>query len=257
LVTGRIVSFIFVLITGISVFSWISMAKKGRLPELRRIAGFDAIEEAIGRATELGRPVLFTPGKGDIADITGPQLLAGMDLLSHVAELAARNDVQLISTIPTPTVQPIAEDVIRSGFLREGKPDKYSPDMVRFVSPEQMAYAVATAGIILREKVAATFLVGPFFGESLIIAESASQLGAIQIAGTARMVQIPLFVGACDYTLIGEEMYAASAYLTKDPAQLGIIAGQDVVRIVALGLILIGSILSTLGVGALNTLMKR
>ncbi len=166
MVAGRIVSFIFVVITGISVFSWISVAKKGKIPELRRIAGFDAIEEAVGRATELGRPVLFTPGKGDVADITGPQLLAGMDLLSHVAQLTARNGAQLIATIPTATVQPIAEDIIRASYLKEGKPDQYSQDMVRFVSPEQMAYAVATAGVILREKVAATFLVGPFFGES-------------------------------------------------------------------------------------------
>ena len=34
--------------------------------------------------------------------------------------------------------------------------------------------------------------------------------GAIQIAGTDAVTQLPFFITTCDYTLIGEELYAAS-----------------------------------------------
>ncbi|MGI6631539.1 MAG: DUF6754 domain-containing protein [Bacillota bacterium] len=256
MVEGRVASFILLVMTAVAVYLSVQRARSGILPELRKIAAFDAIEEAVGRATELGRPVLFTPGKGDITDIGGPQVLAGLDMLSYVSQLTARYKAGLVATIPVPTVQPIAEDVIHTSYIREGQSDAYSPDMVRFVSPEQMAYATGTAGVVMREQVAATFLVGPFYGESLIIAESAAQLGAIQIAGTARMVQIPFFVGACDYALIGEEMYATSAYLTGDPVQLGIIHGQDTVRAITILLIVIGSLLTTVGVDSLTTLIR-
>lgn len=41
-------------------------ARVGKLPYIRRVAGLDAIEEAVGRATELGRPVFYVPGRTEI-----------------------------------------------------------------------------------------------------------------------------------------------------------------------------------------------
>jgi len=90
----------------------------------------------------------------------------------------------------------------------------------------------------VREKPAACFYMGAFFAESLILAETGNSIGAIQIAGTAMPAQLPFFVAACDYTLIGEEFFAASAYLTGSPEELGSLKGQDVGKlIVAAGLI--------------------
>ena len=71
------------------------------------------------------------------------------------------------------------------------------------------------------------FLRGLFYAESLILAETGNSVGAIQIAGTSEAAQLPFFVAACDYTLIGEELFAASAYLTGEPQQLGSLKGQD------------------------------
>jgi hypothetical protein len=58
--------------------------------------------------------------------------------------------------------------------------------------------------------------------------------------------QLPFFVAACDYTLIGEELFAASAYLSKDPKLLGSLKGQDVGKFIFLLAIFIGAILLTL-----------
>jgi hypothetical protein len=92
---------------------------------------------------------------------------------------------------------------------------------------------------------AACFYFGQFYAESLFLAETGNSIGALQIAGTAETTQLPFFVAACDYTLIGEEFFAASAYLSGEPDQLGAVKGQDFGKLVAAGLILIGVVLAT------------
>ena len=52
----------------------------------------------------------------------------------------------------------------------------------------------------------------------------------------------------CDYTLIGEELYAASAYLSKEPIQIGTLRGQDLGKAFVLVVIGIGTVLATLAV---------
>jgi hypothetical protein len=87
---------------------------------------------------------------------------------------------------------------------------------------------------------------GAFFAESLILAEMGNTIGAIQVAGTAMPAQLPFFVAACDYTLIGEEFFAASAYLSGEPEQLGSLKGQDVGKIIVAVGIIVGVSLATL-----------
>jgi hypothetical protein len=101
---------------------------------------------------------------------------------------------------------------------------------------------------MVREKPAACFYMGCFFAESLLFAETANTVGAIQIAGTAEPAQLPFFVAACDYTLIGEEFYAASAYLSGDPDQLGSLKGQDFGKVLVACLLIVGSLLATAAV---------
>ncbi len=97
----------------------------------------------------------------------------------------------------------------------------------------------------MREKPAACFYLGTFYAESLILAETGNSVGAIQIAGTAEPSQIPFFVAACDYTLIGEELFAASAYLSKNPREVGSLKGQDMLKLVIIAVTVIGTLLVT------------
>ena len=98
----------------------------------------------------------------------------------------------------------------------------------------------------MREKPAANFYMGAFYAESLILSEIGFSSGAIQVAGTASITQLPFFVAACDYTLIAEEFYAASAYLSKDPKVLSGVKASDYFKIVVIGILVIGIILAHL-----------
>ena len=142
-----------------------------------------------------------------------------------------------------PQMMPVTEEAVREAYTQEGRPDQFNSDDVRFLTNRQFAYAAAVSGIIQREKAGACFFFGYYFAEALIMAETGQQVGAIQIAGTPATTQIPFFIAACDYVIIGDEFYAASAYLSREPTQLGSIVGQDIAKALILALILAGSLI--------------
>jgi len=201
-------------------------AGKGEI-YIRPIAGLSAIDEAVGRATEMGRPVLYSTGLSWL-NIEG---LCAVAILSHVARLAAKYDLRIIVPVNSYLLYPIAEEAVREAYADAGKLDLFKAEDVIFI-PGQFPYAAGVVGIMHRERVAATFFFGYFAAESLILAEAGSQVGAIQVAGTPDILQIPFFITACDYTIIGEEFYAATAYLTREPTMIGSLRGQDIGKMI-------------------------
>ena len=152
---------------------------------------------------------------------------------------------------------PIAEESVKEGYLRAGRPDSFVQDNIRYLSDEQFAFTAGVTGIMNREQTAAHFFLGAFFAESLIISEVGFSTGAIQIAGTANIHQLPFFVVACDFTLIGEEFYAASAYISKDPQLLGTLKGSDLVKVLLMAAIFVGTFLSWAGINAVEKFFGR
>lgn len=239
----------------VAVGVMIARTRKGRkVPAIRKVAGLDALDEAIGRATEMGATVHFSPGIGDIANA---QTLAAIAILGHVARTCAKYDTRLIQTNRDNVVYSICEEVVKSAYADVGKADAFNADDVRFLSQDQFGYASGCVGIMLREKVRANILIGAFWAESLIFAEVGAQTGSIQIAGTANTHQIPFFIAACDYALLGEEIYAASAYLSREPILVGCLIVQDWGKMAAVLLTLAGAVMATLKNNALRDLLNK
>ncbi|MCX6999011.1 MAG: hypothetical protein NT106_01745 [Candidatus Sumerlaeota bacterium] len=203
-------------------------ARKGKSLFFRQIPGLKALDEAIGRATEMGKPVLYVPGIDDIDEI---QTLASLNILPYVAEKTAQYQIPLIVPTRASIVLSIAEEIVRQSYILAGKPEDFNRNNIRYLSDEQFAFTAAVGGIMLREKPATNIYMGSFYSESLVLAETGFASGAIQIAGTATIAQLPFFIAACDYTIIGEEFYAASAYLSREPSLLAGIKAADFLKI--------------------------
>lgn len=258
IIAGRVSLLVTLLLLGVIVYRGISMSKSGKwTPKIRRLAGLDAVEEAVGRATEMGAPVHFSPGIGGITDDSAPQTFAGLEVLAYVTQLTAKYNTEIIATIRTANVFPLAQEIVRQSYLAAGRPDMFQEDTVRFLSSEQFAYAAAVMGIMNRHTVAANLMMGAFWAESLLFAEAGAQVGAIQVAGTANMAQLPFFVAACDYCLLGEELYAAGAYLSQDKVKLGSIGAQDIAKGIAMVILLLGSLLATAEITVLADLLSK
>ncbi len=214
--------------------------------QMREIGGIKAVEEAVGRATEMARPLLFTPGWG--GDIQRPTTIASMNFLSHVAEKTAQYDCTLVYPTHDPVIMTVAQEVARESYIRAGYPDRYREDNITYVSSTQFGYAAAVDGMISRLKPASIFLLGTFEAESLILAETGNSVGAIQIAGTDSTIQLSFFIVACDYTLIGEELFAASGYLSGNRSILASVRAQDILKVIIISLLLLAVIWSTVNV---------
>lgn len=211
-------------------------ARRGRELFIRRIAGVDAIDEAVGRATEMGRPIFFSVGLGGIDIVT----LQAFSVVGHVARMAATFRTRLIVPVADPLAIPVLEEIIREACNEVGRPEMFNPDDIRFLSDQQFAYAAGCVGIMHRERPATNLLFGTFQAESLILAETGQHIGALQVGGTPSQLQTPFFIATCDYVVIGEEYYATSAYLSREPVLLGSLVGQDRCKMVLLALVLLG-----------------
>lgn len=222
------------------VVAYVSVARRGTKLYVRKIAGLNAINEAVGRATEMGKKIFYIPGILSLSEI---QTIASLSILKHVSKLTATYGTNIEVPNKDPLVFSAARETVRQAYMEAGKPDQFKEDMVTYLTYDQFAYAASVTAKMVRERPATNFMIGSFFAESLILAETGQAAGAIQIAGTADVTQLPFFVTTCDYTLLGEELYAASAYLSREPVLLGSIKAQDVAKAILMVIMAAGIIL--------------
>ncbi len=229
------------VLTALILFN-IQRARGGAPIFIRKIAGLEAVDDAVGRSTEMGKPVLYIPGIGDMSTLA---TLASLSILRRVADKVAEYQTDIIVPCADPIVHPTAEETVKMAYVESGRPDMFDENSVFYLTYDQFGYAAGVDGIMMREKPGAIFLQGWFAAESLVMAETGNSVGAIQIAGTDQTSQLPFLVAACDYTLIGEELYAAASYLSRDPVQLGTLKSQDVLKVFFAGSVILGVILAT------------
>jgi hypothetical protein len=248
LIAGRMFGLLLLAVIMAAVAYYIKAAEGGRIPKLRRVAGIDAIDEAIGRAVEMGKPVICSHGIANLRGATsGPQTLAGLSVLSYVSKKSIESGARVIVPVRQVEVWPIAADIVETEYKLAGKEDEFNSEDIRFLSPQQFGYSSNYMGIMMRERPAANIMIGAYWAESLQLGETGNRAGAFQISGTAQTSQIPFFLVTTDYCLIGEEIYSAGAYLTNDAPVIASLAGQDVGRIIAVILSVLGVLLSTMG----------
>ena len=242
--TKKVNNFVIMIILSAIILYFIVHARRNPNMFLRKIGGLDAVDEALGRATEMGKPVLFVHGLTGMGSIS---TIAATSILGRIARKIADYDANLKVVNNDPIVMSVSQEVVKESYLEAGRPDAYNPDNVFLVASEQFPYVAAVGGIMTREKPAANFFIGYFYAEALILAETGATTGAIQIAGTDAYTQLPFFITTCDYTLIGEELYAASAYLSREPMLMGTLRAQDVGKGLLIIILILGTILASFG----------
>jgi hypothetical protein len=226
-----------------AVVYFVKAAKAGKTLFIRRLAGLDHMDDAVGRATEMGKPILYISGLSTISDVA---TIAAINILGEVAKKTAEYNTRLIVPCADPIVMAVEQEVVKEAYAKVGRSDAYNEDDVYYLTRSQFAYVAGVNGVMVRQRPATILYMGMFFAESLVLAETGASVGAIQIAGTDAVTQLPFFITSCDYTLIGEELYAASAYLSREPVLLGGLKGQDMAKAFIGLAILLGAISATL-----------
>ena len=228
------------------LFYLTSRVRAGKTDALRTIPAMEGLPELVGRSAETGRPLHVSVGVAGVGGSLTSDTWAGLALLSQLADKAAACDTPLMVTVSDATVLPIAQDIIRRAFIRNGNPEGYDPTTVQLVAPNSMAYAAGVAGILEREPLTATVMVGQFGDEYLLMGETGARLGVRQIVGTADPTTLPFVHASADETLTGEEMFAGSAYASRRPIQVGSLLAEDWLRWLVVAGILIATVLKIL-----------
>ena len=255
IIEGGLIPFVLLLVLIVAIYYFMQRAK-GKEMYIRRIPGLDALEECVGRATEMGKPVHFIPGIAGIDAATAPQTLAGLNILGHVASLTAKSGAKLGVSIRQPMIMPLVNETVRESYMAAGVSDQFPAEEIQFLGWTQFAFTGAVLGRLRRDLPGANLMFGGLYAETLMIAETGAEVGAMQVMGTAAVYQIPFLLAACDYALIADEIYAADAYLSKNPISLGSIRGVDVGKLFGLIAVIIGSILATLNIDWLYVLLS-
>ena len=248
IIQGRILGLITSAILVGAIFWFMSQAASGKIPTLRRLAAVNVIEEILARGVEMGRPSWYLMGS---TGMTSPSVLAPtvatFQILSYTARMAARLGAKFFVPVGGGIAYTIANEIVEEAYLAEGKHEDYDPlGSVLYIPGGALRMYVLNN--LWSQEVTGCFLLGSWYHEAVIYSEAAARVGALQLGGTDTTHNIPFLVAICDYSIIGEELYALGAYVSEDPLQSASLAGQDFGKYIVVALCLVGSLLATIGV---------
>lgn len=259
IIAGRGAQLVVLIVFSIIIIYAMWAAKK-KLPFLRKLPAFDAMDEIVGRCAEMGKPLHFTPGfgAGSVYANEGPGLVAGLESLGYLGRLAARTGVPLIVSLGQAELCPYAEEIVRNAYTAEGKLDRLDlAYTVRFVSPIQYGYVAGVFDTLGTEKPAGNIMLGATLGEALLFGETAFRYGAMQISGGIHYTALPLNAITSDYLVIGDELFAIEAFVSKNPLQVGTLRGNDISRILSIALIILAVVAANAGLSWLVRLFSQ
>jgi len=236
-----LLAFILILLLMGTVLYCVWRARRGKISYIRRVSGIAAMEEAVGRATEMGRAIVFITGDSGIQAI---ETHTSMSVLAHVARLAARMRNELVVLMSVPENYPLVEETVRQAYMAEGAPGLFrGQEQVRFLSNEPVVFAAGVSRFVEENRPGCVIFFGTFNFTSLLLSEPGARLRVLQIAGDPSLFQMPFFVCTCDYTVIGEEYFAAGALVSPDPRMRNSLLGQDLVKLVFAAIVVFGLVL--------------
>lgn len=211
----------------------------GKSPNIRPIAAIEGIEDLVGRAAESGMGLhVGVTGTSLQRDTHAGPLLCGIIIAEHVAHLTAQAGVHSIFSCQSDNVVPMLTGVVKDAYTAEGKEDLYDDTMIEMGMSES-AYSAWYASMLARERITSTILVGWLARSTMVWAEEGRIANCLQIGGTTFLNNMCFAAVAFDYSLLGDEMYAAAAAISKDPRRLGAMEGMDIIKWWTIGLLLI------------------
>lgn len=198
-----------VILMFVLVAYFVDRARKGQKLYICPVTGVNAVSEAVGRATKMGKKILYVPGIPGISDI---ETITSLAILKHIGKFTAIYGTDTEVANKDSPVYCEVRETLKEAYLEAGKPDQYKESMVSYLAYNQFAYAGSVTTKMVRERPATNLLVGSFF------------------------------VTTCDYILMGKGLFAGGAYLSKEPVVHGSIKAQDMVKAILMALFLVGMI---------------
>lgn len=242
-------------------FFWVLWQRRGQLADivLRRLRPVEVLRSLLHQAAEMGEGVHLSPGQGAIHDPgTIAETMAGLDVLQATAKEALAVGIPVRATANDSLVKALVENRLGRAWLAAGRPEVEVRGEL-LAQQDRVAYTAGVVDLLGRPEVQGNVMLGALGEEVLLMGEVGAHQTRFQVVGAARPAAAAFLPLLTDDYLLGEELYAAGAYLEPRPERIVSLMAQDGIRMLLLGLILLGTILATAGVleGILGPLFQR
>lgn len=247
IVKDRIVGFVILLFTVSAILYYLWKAGQGQMAKLRRLPQIDVMDELVARSVEMKKELWFLSGGGTMTNAYElPGILSTFGICAYVTEQCAKYGAKIHHICRLPIAYNIHFEIMREAFEKAGKIEDFDP-------LETIIYIPSGAGrpYVLNEswrrKPASAILCGSWYHQTIIFCEGLQRAGAMTLGGTDTTHNIPFMVAANNYSMIGEEMYAMSAYLSEDRTLASSLVGQDLGKYLVIAMTILGVLLSLAG----------
>ena len=242
-----ILGLVFVLVFFGLMILFVVYGRTRQAAPLRPIRAFDRLRREIGLAVEAGKRLHVSLGRGGLVGMENGSALVGLSILERVARTASVSDRPPVATSGDGSLAILSQDTTRSVFKSIGEESQYHPSSGRLTGLTPFGYAAGVIPVITDEQVAMTVMAGHFGSEVALIADAAERNNTITLAGSDDITAQAVMYAAADEPLIGEELYAAGAYLKSGPLHVASLRAQDIIRWGLVLVILAGAALKLVG----------
>ena len=213
----------------------------------RSIEAYERLNRVVGLAVENGKRLHISLGRGNLFTARGGSALAGLAMLRRLAERTSVSDRPPIVTSGDASLAILSQDTLQSGYRAVSAEEQYRTTTGRVTGLTPFSYAAGTIPTMHDEDVSANVVIGDLGAESALIAEASDRENADLIAASDNLSAQSILYATSQDPLIGEELFAAGAYVGAGPAHEASLQVQDVLRWLVILVILGGAVLKFLG----------
>jgi hypothetical protein len=214
---------------------------------LRPIPALTRLYRVIGLSVEDGTRLHASLGRGSLLNPRSGATLAALSMLRYLAERTSVSDEPPVATSGDPVLSLLTQDTLKAGYEASGGGDLYLPTTGRLSGLTPFSYAAGAMSVVRDENVSANVLMGNFGAEVALLVESAERVDVPTLGGSDDLSAQAILYAAAQEPLIGEELFAASAYLDAGPAHTASLSVQDVLRWTLIVILLAGAVLKLAG----------
>jgi hypothetical protein len=215
----------------------------------RRIEAYERLNRAIGLAVEGGTRLHVSIGRGNLFTARGGSALAALAMLRRLSEQTSLSDQPPVVTSGDASLAILSQDTLQSGFRAAGAEDQYRFTDGRLTGLTPFAFAAGTMPVMRDENVSANLVIGDLGSEAALLADAAEGENTDLIASSDNLSAQSILYASSQEPLIGEELFAAGAYLGAGATHDASLQAQDILRWLIILAILGGAALKFLGIG--------
>jgi hypothetical protein len=215
---------------------------------MRAIQAFRHFRREVDLAVEAGKRLHISLGRGSINELPGGAAFIGLTILDRCARAASNSDRPPVTTSGDGVITILSQDTLQSTYRSLATEERYDPTSAQLTGLTPMAYAAGTMPAIHDEYVSANILAGHFGTEVALLTEAGERSHTLTVGGSDSISAQAVLYATSDEPLLGEELYAAGAYLGEGIAHTASLRMQDILRWVLVVAIVFGAILKLLGI---------